>query len=398
VRSSGDADARSAVIVDNVAPIDSFDADTGTGGHVDTNTTLEVDRSAVRETRLVTNELAPLQDGQVRLRIDRFAVTANNITYAVFGDMLGYWDFFPTGEAGWGRVPAMGWADVVESGHADIADGRYYGWFPMSRYIDLAASATSRGLRDDGAHRSGHASVYRSYADTRLDPWYPNDIDEDARGEAEDRHALLRGLFGTAFLADEFFADADYFGASAAIVLSASSKTAIGFAQRAAERGIGQVIGLTSASNADFVRSLGWYDHVFTYDDIASLPPSDAVSIDMAGNAAALAAVHERLGDHLRYSMIVGNSHHDSPLAEITTGPAPEFFFAPSEVTRREQAWGVEDYQTRLADALATFIDGSHRWLTVQRVAGAATAESTWHEVYDGELPPSIGRIVSLHD
>lgn len=366
---------------------------------MNTNTTLEVNRGAVGETRVVTNELAPLEDGQVRMRIDRFAVTANNITYAVFGDMLGYWEFFPTGEAGWGRVPAMGWADVVESRHSDIADGRYYGWFPMSRYIDLTASATSRGLRDDGAHRSEHAAVYRSYADTRQDPWYPPGIDDtDALGEVEDRHALLRGLFGTAFLADEFFADADYFGASAAIVLSASSKTAIGFAQRAAERGIGQVIGLTSATNADFVRSLGWYDEVVTYDDVASLPESDAVSIDMAGNAAALAAVHERLGDHLKYSMIVGNSHHDAPPAEITAGPTPEFFFAPSEVTRREQAWGVEDYQKRLADALAAFIDGSDRWLTVQRVAGATAAETTWHDVYDGIVAPSTGRIVSLHD
>jgi hypothetical protein len=365
-----------------------------------TNTTLEVNRSAVHESRLVTSELAPLDDGQVRLRIDRFAVTANNITYAVFGDMLGYWDFFPTGDATWGRVPAMGWADVVESRNPHIeTGGRYYGWFPMGAYIDLTASATSQGLRDDGEHRSMHAAVYRSYADTRRDPWYPNDIDDaDARGDAEDRHALLRGLFGTAFLADEFFADADYFGASVAVVLSASSKTAIGFAQRAAERGVGKVIGLTSANNAEFVRSLGWYDQVVTYDDIASLPQRDAVSIDMAGNAGALAAVHERLGEHLKYSMIIGKSHHDSPLAEIASGPTPELFFAPTEVARRQEEWGAEDYEKRLADALASFIDGSDRWLSVERNAGPAAATDTWADVHDGNVPPSIGRIVSVHD
>ena len=47
-----------------------------------------------------------------------------------------------------------------------------------------------------------------------------------ARG---DRHALLRGLFLTGLLADEFFADSNYFGAASAGLLSASSKTAIGF-------------------------------------------------------------------------------------------------------------------------------------------------------------------------
>ena len=33
--------------------------------------------------------------GQVLLRIDRFALTANNVTYGVAGDQIGYWQFFP---------------------------------------------------------------------------------------------------------------------------------------------------------------------------------------------------------------------------------------------------------------------------------------------------------------
>src|SRR4051794_37161221 len=119
-----------------------------------TNHILEVDRASFGDTRLVTDDLGPLDDGQVRLRIDRFALTANNITYAAIGEMLGYWDFFPSGDAAWGRVPAMGWADVVESTHPDVpTGGRYYGWYPMAAFIDLTVSATDNGLRDDGAHR-----------------------------------------------------------------------------------------------------------------------------------------------------------------------------------------------------------------------------------------------------
>ena len=37
-----------------------------------------------------------LASGQVLFRVDRFAFTANNISYAGAGDLLKYWNFFPT--------------------------------------------------------------------------------------------------------------------------------------------------------------------------------------------------------------------------------------------------------------------------------------------------------------
>ena len=356
------------------------------------NITLEVDRADHGRTRLTVEGLPELGAGEVRLRIDRFALTANNITYAAVGDLLGYWQFFPA-EDGWGRVPAMGWADVVASNHPDVAvGGRYYGWFPMARCIDMAVSVVPDGLSDDGAHRAGHAPVYRTLLDTGTDPWY------EAGEDAEDRHALLRGLFLTAFLADEFFADADYFGVDMAIVVSASSKTAIGFAQRASERGIDSVVGLTSARNADFVRSLGWYDDVVTYDDIGSLPEGDAVSIDMAGDSTVLADLHATLGDRLKYSMIIGKSHHDAPNVEVVGGPTPQLFFAPSEVTRRTEQWGHDAYQQRMTGALTDFVSASRGWLGVERSSGAAATGSVYRELYEGNVAPSVGVIASLHD
>jgi len=78
---------------------------------------LEVRRASFGETRLAPLATGDLSDGQIRLRIDSFAVTANNVSYAGAGDMLGYWDFFPADDdpGTWGRVPAMGWAEIVES-------------------------------------------------------------------------------------------------------------------------------------------------------------------------------------------------------------------------------------------------------------------------------------------
>jgi hypothetical protein len=355
------------------------------------NHILEVSRTDHGDTRIVEEDLAPLEPGQVRFRVDRFAVTANNITYAVAGDMLGYWDFFPAA-AGWGRVPAMGWADIVESTNPDIAEGgRYYGWFPMAGYVTMAANRSRDGRRDDGDHRSAHAAVYRSYTDTEHDPWYESGTD------AEDRHALLRGLFLTGFLAEEFFAAADYLEAEQVIVMSASSKTAIGFAQRAAARDGISVVGLTSAGNVDFVTSLDIYDQVIEYDDVATLSAAPSVSIDMAGNGAVRAAVHDRLQDQLRYSMTVGLSHHDAPPAEVTAGPAPQMFFAPTEVARRREEWGAQDYEARTTQALADFVTASHAWLTVSSAEGPEGAEQTWADVHNGDVAPTVGRIVSLH-
>ena len=367
------------------------------------NPALEVDRTTVGETRVVDAASRSLGAGEVRLRIDRFAVTANNITYAVFGDVLAYWEFFPT-DLPWGRVPAMGWAEVVESANTDIEVGsRFYGWYPMAAETTILATATGDGFRDDGAHRQPHAPVYRSYVDTRHDPLH------DASPDGEDRHSLLRGLFLTGFLAEEFFADSGgtvddgadaYFGAAQVVVLSASSKTAIGFAQRAKSRGAVRVVGVTSAGNRAFVEGLGFYDTVCPYDEVDGLDPTvPTVAIDMAGNPAVLAAVHERFGDGLAYSMTVGRSHHDAAPPEDAgplAGPSPQMFFAPTEVTRRLEQWGRAEYSARSAAALTEFVEGSRDWLRVEHRVGSDGASSAWADVYSGAIPPDVGVVVSL--
>ncbi len=353
-------------------------------------TTLEVSRADNSQTRVVEAEMTPLADGEVRFRVDRLALTANNITYAVAGDMLGYWDFFPASD-GWGRVPAMGWADVVESAHPEVeVGGRYYGWFPMASHHTLSAGLSRDGVRDDGAHRQAHAEVYRNYVRTDRDPWYADGTDN------EDRHSLLRGLFLTGFLADEFFAADDYRGAEQTVVLSASSKTAISYAQRAAQRDL-RVVGLTSAANVDFVNSLGFYDQVVTYDSIDSLALDASVVVDMSGNSGVVAAIHDHLGSSLAHSMVVGMSHHDAPQVAVTAGPTPELFFAPTEVSRRRDEWGADGYEQRTTEALTTFIEASQSWLTVETSNGAEASEATWHEVRSGAVAPSTGRIISLH-
>jgi len=370
------------------------------GALSDQNRVLEVRRASFGDAELHDTAAAELQPGEIRLRIDEFALTANNISYAGAGDLLGYWDFFPAehDRAVWGRVPAMGWAEIVESANPDLpAGGRYYGWFPMADSVTFTATATRDGFRDDGAHRQAHAPVYRAYVASDRDPY------SDAAPDGEDRHAVLRVLFLTGFLADEFFADCGgaggdaYFGAEQVIVLSASSKTAIGFAQRAAKRAGLSVIGLTSASNVAFVESLGFYDIVVSYDDIAQLPGGPSVIIDMAGNPSVLADVHAHLGDDVRHSMMVGRSHHDSPPASTDlTGPAPQFFFAPMDIERQLAAWGPDEYRRRSAEAMLEFIDGSRSWLEIEHRRGPDGVVSAWADVYNGSVAPNVGLIASF--
>ncbi|MEO6789327.1 MAG: DUF2855 family protein [Ornithinibacter sp.] len=359
------------------------------------NTTLQVDRGSHGDTRVVTTQMPPLGDGQVRCRVERVALTANTVTYATVGDALGYWDFFPTGDPSWGCVPAMGWAEVVESRHPDVSTGgRYYGWFPMARFVDLSVTPTTEGLRDDGSHRAAHAGVYRAFTATTLDPLY------QAGEDAEDRHALLRGLFMTGWLAEDFFADNDWFGAQRVLVLSASSKTAISFAHCARARAGIEVIGVTSTRNQAFTQALGCYDHVLTYDEVATIASNTPiVVIDMAGSGPVLASVHAHFGDALHHSMAIGRSHHDDP-ARVSgmAGPKPAFFFAPTQVKKRVQEWGPRGYQERTASALTGFIEWSPQWLQVRRSRGAEAASSTWSEAYAGQVAPGTGHVISLWD
>ena len=381
----------------------------------DSNSVLEIRRASIGEAEVHDEPIVDLDDGQIRLRIDTFAVTANNVSYAGAGDMLGYWDFFPSSDPiTWGRVPAVGYAEIVESRNADLpVGGRYHGWFPMAEYVTFTATATRDGFRDDGDHRQAHAPIYRSYTRTDADPMH------DGAPDGEARHALLRVLFLTGYLADEFFADSGgatdgsddgappFFGAEQVIVLSASSKTAIGFSQRAAQRDGWSVVGLTSAGNADFVRSLGIYDSVVTYDQITDADHGvqlvDSVVIDMAGNPNVLAAVHHHLGDRVEHSMMIGKSHHDAVPTTPTTqagalpGAAPEFFFAPTALDRLLAKWGAAEYRRRTAEATQEFIDASRSWMTLDERRGPDGPASAWASIYGGEVAPDVGVVASFH-
>jgi hypothetical protein len=342
-------------------------------------------------TRFVEGPAPELAPGQVLFRVDRFALTANNVTYALAGDMLGYWRFFPC-EEGWGRIPVMGFADAIRSTHPAVKEGtRCFGFYPMGRHLVIEPGAVSASQIVDAApHRAGLAPTYAQYLPTSGDAVY------DAK--REDQILLMRGLFMTSLLADDFLAEQGYLGARSVLVSSASSKTSIALAYQLKHGGRVRAVGLTSARNAEFVRSLGFYDEVVLYDELTSLPAGEpAVFVDMAGDSAVTSAVHHHFRDQLKYDCTIGATHWSAArLGGELPGPKPEFFFAPAQLGKRAKDWGPQELSRRIASAWTRFCDASDAWLHVVRSRGREAVERVYREMLAGRTHPADGQILSL--
>src|SRR5215207_11619687 len=154
----------------------------------DLEDTLEVARADLHDTRVVERPVPALKDGEALLRVERFGLTANNITYAVLGDMLRYWEFFPT-ETGWGRIPVWGFAEVVASAADGVEPGvRVFGYLPMSTHLAVTPDRVGdAGFADAAAHRSALPPAYNTYRAVGADPVYDP--------EREDAEMLLLPLY-----------------------------------------------------------------------------------------------------------------------------------------------------------------------------------------------------------
>ena len=75
----------------------------------------QVRKDDLSTTRVVTRTAPALNDGEVLAKVDRFGLTANNVTYGVVGERIGYWKFFPVTDDGWGIIPVWGFADIIDS-------------------------------------------------------------------------------------------------------------------------------------------------------------------------------------------------------------------------------------------------------------------------------------------
>jgi hypothetical protein len=346
--------------------------------------------------RRVLSDTPDLAESEILVKVDRFGLTANNITYGVVGERIGYWNFFPptdNDDGGWGIIPVWGFADVVESKSQAVPVGeRLYGYFPMATHLVMRPDRVSETrVLDAAAHRADLPPVYNTYA--RL------------AGQTEELRALenarmvLYPLYATSFCLYDFFDDNDWFGAVQLVVISASSKTAIGLAYALADDDAAPAsIGMTSQRNLDFVRSLELYDTVLTYDDIASIDASRPTAIvDMSGSGTVLSDLHAHLGDNMRYCCNVGVTHwSDAGMRPGFIRERSAMFFAPGHIRKRASDWGKGEFDRRALEFWRSAAEKSNSWLAYETTRGLADTEAVFDALRDGKVSPHTGLVVAL--
>ena len=354
---------------------------------------VHVRKAALTDAVLTEVPLAPLAEGAVRLAVESFSVTANNVTYAVAGDSFKYWDFFPAPE-GSGIVPMWGHARVIESRCPDIAVGeRVYGYLPMASHLDVVPGrVTPGGFLDTTDYRQPMSPVYNSYSRLGADPEHD--------GEREAERMIFGPLFRTGFLIEYFLRGADWFGAEQLIVTSASSKTALGLASVARQSSPGiRRIGLTSKGNVGFVTATGLYDEVVAYDDLERVPVLRSVSVDFAGNADLLAQVHHHFDAALAHSALVGMTHIEARSTfgggEPMPGPKPALFFAPDHAVAFFKAHGAEEGGRLVAAAWHDFLKAADGTVAIERHQGLDAARTVFTAMVAGQIDPAKGIVIA---
>ena len=352
-----------------------------------------VDRTNFRNTKHVEFDLPNLDDGEILVRIDKFGLTANNVSYALSGDQIGYWKFYPA-QGNWGRVPIWGFADVIASRSDEISVGeRLWGFYPMASHVVLQPGDVRKGrFTDVTAHRTALPALYNQYNRTAAEP--------DFLKPLEDERCVLFPLFVTSYVIYDYLTDNDFFGAAQVLIGSVSSKTGLGLAHLLHhDKNVNQkIIGLTSPGNVAFVERLHICDEIITYGNESKIDSGQNTAfVDMSGNGALIAALHHHLGDHMVESCIVGATHWEgdrqrNPLP----GAKPTFFFAPSQIGKREQEWGSGVLMQKAFGASAEIADSIKGEMEIAPVKGAQALADAWRDLLDNKVPPSRGLIVSL--
>ena len=354
----------------------------------------QVRKNNFAETRIMQTTALPLGDGQARLRLDLFAMTSNNITYAAMGEgELGYWDFFPAKD-GWGRPPCWGFATVEATNSEHVAIGaRVYGYFPIGTHLDATPSrATPNGFFDGAEHRKSKSPVYNQYLLTSADPAY------DSNREAE--QSLFRPLYATGWWAADFINRTSP-PPGTVILTSASAKTALATAHQLKSLGGAKLIGLTSARNLEYVQGTGLYDQSLSYENAEDINlEGTVVYVDFLGREDVTAELHHLLGSALRRSIMIGATDWAAkpggisvPTAKLD-GPQPEFFFVPGYAAERIKEEGLALRAKMTAD-LRAFYAISNEFVEPTRLSGPEAVKSSWHRLLKGRIPPSEGLVLN---
>ncbi|MGB0514768.1 MAG: DUF2855 family protein, partial [Wenzhouxiangellaceae bacterium] len=104
--------------------------------------------------------------------------------------------------------------------------------------------------------------------------------------------------------------------------------------------------------------------------------------------------------EKLVHDAALGASHAHAPPRpdENLPGPKPIFFFAPDWVARRQAEWGPDEFNRRVAEAVAAFFEHvvQHKLIEIREQQGFEAARDVLTEMLDGRTDPAIGHVIRV--
>jgi len=342
-----------------------------------------------------SNQPDALKDGEILVKIDQFGLSANNISYALTGVQLGYWRFFPptVGDSRWGLMPVWGFSDVIASNVEGLPVGdRLFGFYPPATHLKMTPVAlTDQRMVDGAPHRDGLPAPYNIYRRVNAELGYERTTDRV--------RMLFWPLYMTSYMLWDFLQDKSWYEAQQVIIISASSKTSIGFAYAMQDdKAAPPSFALTSKSKLDFVTGLDLFSQSTNYEALSDIDAdTPSLVIDFSGNEELLSGLFIHLGKNMIQCVKVGMTHWANAEPEIgRSADQSHFFFAPDHAQKRLKDWGPDSLSQKTATFIQSASDKSRDWLKIRTVDGLIGLTNIYHDVCHGRIAADQGLIVEL--
>lgn len=209
---------------------------------------------------------------------------------------------------------------------------------------------------------------------------------------------------------EDYLYEANYKGLQNMLISSASSKTAFIVAYRMRlRRDLSNgalpinIIGLTSRSNLSFTRRLGFYDQVFSYDqvdDVRKVSKLDnCLYIDVSGNQPLNASIAKSIGPKLTISL--GMTSVEGGNASSFTGAGGnqegfESFFMPEWLAVRLKQLGSKRLKEMQKVVWDQVMDDCRSWIIIDTYRGEEKVLEAYLKTLKGSVPPDKGQMFSL--
>ncbi len=386
-------------------------------------------RKNIKQTKLLTNQLPDLEDGEIRLQVDKVGLSANNLFYLQMGNapFLKFFSVYPLDDQykDLANMPAWGVATVIDSANPDFSPGeRFRGFLHMTNIVQMKARRTPEGFTAYGDKRDKLNQAYNGFVSIKENSNSPI----KGTGEKSDLAMTAAPSALSGFMLYELLKMRGFYQGDSVVLTSASSKfslaTALLLQEDRNNGSIKSIIAYTSKANAQFVKDTGLYDTVLNYDeDIPASTPLKPVLVDIAGDG----SIYKRIKQSLTKTLAVGGTHSSAKVSTFSAfgpsgflkmmidmmapkplqkwageklNPPLEMFFAPTVINELLARWGKDEMEVKSDSALSRFVDAAidGGWITVNRSNSLDEIQTAYQRIIAGTVLPEEAIVLSFSD